>query len=86
MTAVVLDSNDSVARLGVVVSRKVSTKAVDRNRIKRLIRESFRLHQKRLTGRAVVIIATPKCRDAEPAQLRGSLTSIWAKIEKCVDS
>lgn len=34
------------ARLGLAISRKCAPKAVDRNRIKRLIRESFRCYQR----------------------------------------
>ena len=38
------------ARLGVVVSKRGNAKAVRRNRIKRLIRERFRLNQPQLPG------------------------------------
>src|SRR5699024_1996593 len=38
-------SEGPTARLGLAVSRKVSPRAVERNRIKRQIRESFRRHR-----------------------------------------
>ncbi|MBF0614852.1 MAG: ribonuclease P protein component [Magnetococcales bacterium] len=49
----------SAVRLGVTVSKKVGN-AVQRNRVKRVIRETFRVHQGRLTpGLDCVVIAKP---------------------------
>jgi ribonuclease P protein component len=42
------------ARLGLIVPKKIISTAVGRNRVKRLIRESFRLHQADLIGLDVV--------------------------------
>jgi ribonuclease P protein component len=41
-------------RLGLIVPKKIIATAVGRNRIKRLVRESFRLHQTQFTGLDVV--------------------------------
>lgn len=45
----------AMARLGMVVPKKVWARAVDRNRIRRLLREAFRHDQARLVGHDVVI-------------------------------
>ncbi len=42
------------SRLGMIVPKKIIATATARNRIKRLIRESFRLNQSELTGLDVV--------------------------------
>jgi len=42
LTLYVLDVNRSKARLGITVSRKAYGRSVDRNRVRRLVRESFR--------------------------------------------
>ena len=44
------------ARLGIVASKKMLSRAVDRNRIKRVIREIFRQHNIKLLKLDVVVI------------------------------
>lgn len=74
-------------RLGTAVSRRVSSKAVERNRIKRHIRESFRLHQSMLAGLDVVVIAHTAAA-AAPSQARAdALQRHWrtasSKCARC---
>ncbi len=64
-------------RLGLAVSRKVSPRAVDRNRIRRVVRESFREHQYDLPACDLVVMARPAARDADNGQLRNSLERHW---------
>ncbi|MBI5783791.1 MAG: ribonuclease P protein component [Gammaproteobacteria bacterium] len=74
-------------RLGLTVSKKVSLRAVDRNRIKRQVRESFRAHQADMTGLDVVVMATPQARNAGAPALRQSLHKHWERIaQQCKKS
>ena len=74
-------------RIGLVVSRKVATAAVVRNRIKRQIRESARRHQQRLAGLDLVVVAHAVAADSENAALQASLQRHWTGIiEKCTKS
>ena len=68
--------------LGVTVSKKVSKRAVDRNRIKRQVREFFRHHQADLTGAHIVITAKPSCLKASDEQRQESLQELWKKVLK----
>lgn len=69
-------------RLALAISRRVSPKAVVRNRLKRLIRESFRHAQQRLAGLDVVVVARPSAASVDPAQLRNSLEKLWPAIRQ----
>jgi ribonuclease P protein component len=44
-------------RIGLILSKKNIPLAVQRNRVKRLLRESFRRHQKDVTGLDIIILA-----------------------------
>lgn len=48
------------ARLGLAIAKKVIPNASTRNRLKRLIRESFRLNQSRLPDVDIVIVVTKR--------------------------
>jgi len=68
------------ARVGVAVSCKVSPGAVVRNRIKRQIRESFRLKKNLLRGLDCVVVAKKATAGIDRPTLRSSLESHWRKI------
>ncbi|NOZ09474.1 MAG: ribonuclease P protein component [Gammaproteobacteria bacterium] len=71
-------------RLGLAVSRKVSPRAVARNRIKRVIRESFRQSKQKLNGLDIVVVARPQASKADVADMVKSLQTLWdTLIKKC---
>lgn len=68
------DGEGDRPRLGITVSKKVSKKAVVRNRIKRQIREYFRAHRHDLKNLDYVVIARSASATADSARLRESLS------------
>jgi ribonuclease P protein component len=74
-------------RLGLAVSVKTAGSSVERNRIRRTIRESFRLHQHEIPAVDLVVSARGRARDAAGAELRASLVTLWKKVtEQCATS
>ena len=71
----------SRSRLGITVSKKVG-KAVTRNRIKRIIREYFRLNRSLLPGRLDLnIIARQSSGSLDAAAIRNHLRTCFDKID-----
>jgi ribonuclease P protein component len=70
----------SAARLGLAISKKCAARAVDRNRLKRLVRESFRLNQSELTGVDIVVICRRDALFASRTVLSQSLATHWRRI------
>ncbi|KAF1712332.1 ribonuclease P protein component [Pseudoxanthomonas kalamensis DSM 18571] len=64
------DKRDTPARLGLAVSRKVDSRAIVRNRIKRVLRDEFRRLRPLLPPGDYVVVARPSRPPAASAQLR----------------
>jgi ribonuclease P protein component len=76
-------NSKSVARLGLAVSKKHLRLAVQRNRVKRLIRESFREHQSALTGIDIIVLTQRNTLLKSTGELRESINAHWGKIKEC---
>lgn len=71
-------------RLGLAISRKVAKTAVARNRIKRVIRESFRLHQGRLGALDIVVLGRTGVAERTGRELATALETLWTRLnESC---
>ena len=67
-------------RLGMAVSRKVSPDAVVRNRIKRQVRESFRLRYRELPAGDCIVVARQGAGALDKAALRKDLATLWDRL------
>ncbi len=67
-------------RLGMAVSRKVSPDAVVRNRIKRQLRESFRLHYRTLPPGDCIVVARVGAGALDKAALRADIAKLWERL------
>lgn len=74
--------NDSgIARLGLAISKKNVPLATKRNRIKRIIRESFRLHQQQLQGLDVLVLAKKQISGSNDGVIFNALEKNWDKLK-----
>ena len=69
-------------RLGLAISRKVARSAVARNRIKRIVRESFRHHQPQLGGLDWVVMGRAGLTVQENAVLFAALQRHWQRLAR----
>lgn len=67
-------------RFTVVVSTKISKKAVERNRIKRITREVIRSYISQLSGLDGMIIARPGAAKLENPEIRAKIEALLKKI------
>jgi ribonuclease P protein component len=75
------------ARLGLAVGVKAAGNAVNRNRVKRLARESFRHRQQELPPLDLVVNARVAAGKATNAEIRASLAAHWDRIvRRCARS
>jgi ribonuclease P protein component len=76
-----------IPRLGLAIAARIIGGSVRRNRIKRLVRESFRQHQHELPAVDIVVNARNGARDADNVAIVRSLEKHWrAVIKQCASS
>lgn len=74
-------------RLGMAVATRVAGNSVERNRIRRTVRESFRLAQHTFAPVDLVVSARSRAKGAPSAELRAALQELWDKVrQQCAPS
>jgi ribonuclease P protein component len=68
------------ARLGLAISKRVSKRAVERNRIKRLVRESFRRMRHQLPAVDLVVMAREQAAGMDGPALLAEIDALWRKL------
>jgi len=69
-------------RLGLAIAKKKVKKSVARQRLKRLVRESFRLHQNCISGWDIVVMAQAGADTADNQIIFKSLEMHWGRLSK----
>lgn len=81
-TVLAKPSQSTTARLGLVVPKKQIKLAVRRNRVKRIVRESFRLTHKNLPQIDVIVLARSRADSMSNSELQSTLRGLWKRIKK----
>jgi ribonuclease P protein component len=71
------------SRLGIALTRKLVPRSVDRNRVKRLVREAFRHHALKLAGLDCVVMLRERFDDANSPSL---LAEVRAHFDQLVQN
>ncbi|WP_107330184.1 ribonuclease P protein component [Metapseudomonas otitidis] len=69
-------------RLGMVIGKKSVKLSVERNRLKRQIRESFRHNLELLAGWDIVIVAKRGLGDLENEELKQQFGKLWKRLAR----
>lgn len=72
------------ARIGLVIAKRKIKRAHERNRVKRLARESFRLHQAELPALDIVLMAKADAQNLPNDVLQQELNLAWRQLLKRV--
>jgi ribonuclease P protein component len=87
LTVLARQSGRNNARLGLAIPRKQIRRAAERNRVKRLIRESFRHHQELLRGLDVVVVARADLAKKNSQCMFRCLEKHWQQVStRCRDA
>lgn len=81
-TAYGLPNDRPYARLGMVVGKRFASRSVDRNRLKRTIREAYRLMGDSLDGLDIVVFTKAGAADQPGPKLQQMLTKLLERVNK----
>jgi ribonuclease P protein component len=80
ITILITPNKDKRSRLGLAIAKKRVKLAVQRNRIKRQIRESFRLNQHNLPHIDMVVMVKSGTDKLDNSEINRQLEKIWRKM------
>ena len=73
-------NDQTFPRLGLAISKRAARRAVDRNKLKRLARESFRNHSAILPAVDIVVLCSPNAASLSNRKLLSALERAWEGI------
>ena len=82
LTVLARENNLGYPRLGLAISKKSAKRAVDRNRIKRIFRESFRIHQHKLPNVDIIAMCKPHVLFLSKEEIHRQIETQWRFMQK----
>lgn len=80
LTILTVENSVGHPRLGLAIAKKHLKLASRRNRLKRIIRESFRQHQSTFANIDIVVLTRADVGQREIAQVRAALEQNWVTV------
>jgi ribonuclease P protein component len=81
-TVLIHEDHQAGPRLGLAIAKKTIKTAVARNRIKRIIRESFRTHADQIGSNDIVVMARRGADNKTNKELHAALDRCWSRLVK----
>lgn len=79
-TVLARPNDGEVARLGVMVAKRWVKRAVQRNNIRRVVRESFRIHQQQLIGLDIIVMVRVNPGEQPNTKLDRCIQQQWQEL------
>lgn len=70
------------SRIGIIINKHHVKLAVDRNQIRRIIRDSYRHNKEALKGLDIIVLIRSECTPLDKKALRGNIDKIWEDLIK----
>lgn len=70
----------ATARLAIIIKKENMKLAVQRNRYRRWVRESFRKHQERLKGLDIIVIIRSECSPNDKLNIHDDIAILWQRL------
>ena len=82
ITLLAIPNSEQHPRLGLTVAKRYVKRANQRNRIKRVIRDSFRLNQHNIPHLDIVVLVRNGVMEMENAELHKLIEKLWRKLSR----
>ncbi|QIR16049.1 ribonuclease P protein component [Shewanella aestuarii] len=82
ITLLAVPNSEHHPRIGLTVAKRFVKRANQRNRIKRVIRTSFRLHQHDLPALDIVVLVRNGVVEMDNAELHKLIEKLWRKLNR----
>ena len=82
ITLLAIPNTEQHPRMGLTVAKRFVKRANQRNRIKRVIRDSFRLNQHDIPHLDIVVLVRNGVMEMENSEINKSIEKLWRKLSR----
>ncbi|MGL4712937.1 MAG: ribonuclease P protein component [Shewanella sp.] len=82
ITLLAIPNSEQYPRMGLTVAKRYVKRANQRNRIKRVIRDSFRLNQHDIPHLDIVVLVRNGVMEMENAEINKLIEKLWRKLSR----
>jgi len=76
----VVSAREGASRLGIALTRRLLPLSVDRNRVKRIVREIFRRHAAKMSGMDCVLMLRERVRREDRGEFAAEISGLFDRL------